>query len=189
MLWPLTVDNVIQNLQDILHVFMLKVFYQCDNLCFQISNDPVILFQLFFKCFFDSFAFFNLNFKLEIIYSNSSKLEFCVSSFLFSSFYSDLFFFFSIFITSMALNNSFMYSTSTSSYSSYVYSLSESSIAMNRTLSVSLSLTSSVSDEELSSMMQKLFLKTFFLLFFLYMLVCYLNHLLHFFSFYYEEIC
>jgi len=47
-------------------------------------------------------------FRLEIIFSNSSKLEFFVSSFLFSSACSDLFFFFSLFITYMALNNSSM---------------------------------------------------------------------------------
>jgi hypothetical protein len=60
-------------------------------------------------------------------------------------------------------------SSSTSSYSflaSLYYSsessLSESSTAMNRTLHVSLPLTSSLSDDEMSSLVHKLFLKTFF---------------------------
>jgi hypothetical protein len=36
----------------------LKVFSQCDNLCFQTSNDPVFFFQPFFECFFNYLVLF-----------------------------------------------------------------------------------------------------------------------------------
>jgi hypothetical protein len=63
----------------------------------------------------------------------------------------------------MTLNNYSQLSTFSSSYYSLMSSLSESSTAMNTTLSVSLSLTSSSSDEEMSSLVHKIFLKAFFL--------------------------
>jgi hypothetical protein len=122
-----------------------------------------------------------------IIYSSSSQFEFCVSSFLFSSAYNDLFFFFSLFITSIALNNFSLYYAS--SYSSLVPSLSESFTAMNKTISFSISLTSSSFDEELSYLVQKLFLKTFFLVL-LPLYICLLfESSSSFLLFSYEDIC
>jgi hypothetical protein len=83
-------------------------------------------------------------------------------------------------ITSMEHINSSRWSSSTSSISSSTSShsslassyyssesyLSESFNAMNRTLHVSLSLTSSSSDDEMSSLVYKFFLKTFFVVLF-----------------------
>jgi hypothetical protein len=87
-------------------------------------------------------------------------------SFFLSTSCSFLFFLFSLLITSMDLFNSSRKSTSASSISSSYASsescLSESSTPMNRNLSVSLSLTSSSSDDEMSSLVKKIFLKTFF---------------------------
>ena len=80
MMWPFNANNLIQKFSVVMHVFLLKVFSQCDNLCFQISNDPV---------------------SFMIIFSSS-----WLSSFLSSSACSFLFFLFSLIITSMALNNS-----------------------------------------------------------------------------------
>jgi hypothetical protein len=79
----------------------------------------------------------------------------------------------------MALINSSQKSTYVSSISSsydFSYSssesyLSESSTSMNRTLPVSLSLTSYSSDDEMSYLVQNIFLKTFFV-FLLPLYVC-----------------
>jgi hypothetical protein len=108
-----------------------------------------------------------------------------VSFFLSISACSFLFFLFSLLISSMAHIYSSRYSTSTSSISSSTssyassassYFSSESSLlesftAMNRTLPVSLLLTSSSIDDELSSLVHKIFLKIFFV-FLLPLYVC-----------------
>jgi hypothetical protein len=90
--------------------------------------------------------------------------------------------FFSLLITSMAHINFYQKSTYASSISSYYslvssysyseYSLSKSYISMNRALPISLSLTSSSSDDEVSSLVHKILLKTFFV-FLLPLYVCF----------------